>query len=361
VAVVVVGGLVVSGVTPVGAASPPIPSEAFPPLKAHADGVLDALHHRDFARARAKAAASGDPVLVKLAAWAEYRTPGTPASFGEIAQFMSDNPEWPDSRGLRRNAESAIGLSRPPSEVVAWFEKHPPLTAPGRIALINALEALGRTDDARLAARAAWRHAWFSQGEEKDFLKRFRKYLTHEDHAARLDKLIWDGRAFDAHRLLRLVDHDTQALANARLALRSLDPGVDSLLKRVPAKLQKDPGLLYERLRWRRIKGRDVEAREILNHPPKDLVRPELWWQERAIQVRRALANGEASVAYKLAAHHGLSRGAAFADAEFLSGWIALRFLGNSTAAQKHFEALYAHVSYPVSVARGAYWAGRAA
>src|SRR5690349_17363156 len=82
-AVAVVGGLV-AGVAPAGAASPPIPSEAFPALKAHADGVLDALHHRDFARARTEAAASGNPVLVKLAAWAEYRTPGNPASFGEI-------------------------------------------------------------------------------------------------------------------------------------------------------------------------------------------------------------------------------------------------------------------------------------
>jgi soluble lytic murein transglycosylase len=293
--------------------------------------------------------------------WSEYRTPGSKASFGEIAQFLAENPEWPDSRGLRRNAESAVGLSRPPAEVVAWFEKHPPLSAPGRIAQINALEALGRGNEAHAAAREAWRTAGFSEGEEKDFLKRYRKYLTREDHAARLDKLIWDGRAFDARRLLRLVDHDTQALANARLALRRLDPGVDGLLKRVPAALQKDPGLLYERLRWRRIKGRDMEARDILNHAPKNLGRPEMWWEERAIQTRRALANGEASVAYKLASHHGVTRGAAFADAEFLSGWIALRFLGKADAARKHFEALHAKVSYPVSLARGAYWAGRAA
>jgi soluble lytic murein transglycosylase len=343
------------------AAAPPIPNEAFPPMTLRVEPVLEALARHDFARARTEAAVIGDPVLNKLTSWAEYRTPGSRASFGEISQFMADNPEWPDSRGLRRNAELGIGLSRPPAEVLAWLEKYPPLSAPGRIAQINALEMLGRHSEAQAAARAAWRDASFTEGEEKDFLSRYRKYITKADHAARLNRLLWDGRAFDARRLLRLVDADNQALANARLAFRRGDPGVDGLLKRVPPSLQNDPGLLYERLRWRRIKGHDMEAREILEHPPKDLGRPEMWWEERAIQVRRALVNGEASIAYKLASNNGLSRGAGFADAEFLSGWIALRFLGDAAGAREHFEALHANVTFPVSIARGAYWAGRAA
>ena len=343
------------------AAPTPIPNEAFPPLTLRVEGVLDALNRHDLNRARSEAAALRDPVLIKLVTWMEYRAPGSRASFGEISQFLADNPDWPDSRALRRNAENGIGLSRPPADVLAWFDKTPPSSGGGRIAQISALETLGRNSEAQAAARAAWRDANFTEGEERDFLSRFRKLLTHDDHAARLDRLIWDGRVFDARRLLRLVDSDTQALANARLALRRLDPGIDGALKRVPAALQNNPGLLYERLRWRRIKGRDMEARDMLDHPPSDLVRPEMWWDERSIQVRRALANGEASVAYRLASRNGLSRGAAFADAEFLSGWIALRFLGDSTGALKHFEALHANVTFPVSLARGAYWAGRAA
>ncbi|MGE5539087.1 MAG: transglycosylase SLT domain-containing protein [Gemmatimonas sp.] len=341
--------------------TPGVPGDAFPPLSLRVEGMLDALNRRDFTRAYNEAAALKDPVLTKLVAWASYRTPGNRASFSEIARFLDENPEWPDSRTLRRNAEANIELSLPSSQILAWLDEHPPLTARGRIARVAALESAGRTAEARDAARAAWRDTNFSESEEKEFLSRFRKHLTREDHAARLDRLIWDGRAFDARRELRLVDPDTQALANARLALRRLDPGVDGLLKRVPATMQSHPGLLYERLRWRRVKGRDMEARDLLDHAPKDLGRPEMWWDERAIQVRRALSNGEASVAYRLASHHGLSRGAAFADAEFLSGWIALRFLGNAEAALRHFEALHANVSFPVSVARGAYWAGRAA
>jgi soluble lytic murein transglycosylase len=346
---------------PAAAKAGSIPAEAFPPLSLRAESVLDAINRRDWSRAQNEAAALKDPVLNKLVTWAIYHAPGSRASFGEVAAFLSENPDWPDSRTLRRNAEANIELSLPASQTLAWLDKYPPLTARGRIAKIAALESSGQNTDAREAARTAWRDTNFSEAEEREFLSRFRKYLTREDHAARLDRLIWDGRAFDARRALRQVDADTQALANARLALRRLDPGVDGLLKRVPASLQNNPGLLYERLRWRRIKDRDLEARDMLEHPPKDLGRPEMWWNERAIQVRRALSNGEASVAYRLASNHGLSRGAAYADAEFLSGWIALRFLGDAQKARKHFEALHANVTFPVSVARGAYWSGRAA
>ena len=353
--------VLMTGGTVSAAPAPPIPNEAFPPLSLRVESVFDALNRHDFSKARSEAAALGDPVLIKLVTWAEYRAPGSRASFGEISQFLGDNPDWPDARALRRNAENGIGLSRPPADVLAWFDKNPPLSGGGRVAQISALETLGRNSDAQAAARAAWRDANFTEGEERDFLSRFRKYITRDDHAARLDRLIWDGRVFDARRLLRLVDADTHALANARLALRRLDPGIDGALKRVPAALQNNPGLLYERLRWRRIKGRDLEARDMLEHPPADLGRPDMWWDERSVQVRRALANGEASVAYRLASENGLSRGAAFADAEFLSGWIALRFLGDAAGARKHFEALHANVTFPVSLARGAYWAGRAA
>ena len=48
------------------------------------------------------------------------------------------------------------------------------------------------------------------------------------------------------------------------------------------------------------------------------------------------------------------------AEAEFLAGWIALRFLNESKTAENHFKRLYDSVSYPVSLSRGAYWLGRA-
>ena len=114
-------------------------------------------------------------------------------------------------------------------------------------------------------------------------------------------------------------------------------------------------------MRWRRRKERDDEARALLAHPPAKLVQPDLWFAERSILARRALRTGQASVAYELVGNAGETSGATLAEAEWLAGWIALRFLNNPDKAIQHFAKLHDSVRFPVSQARGAYWAGRAA
>ena len=42
-----------------------------------------------------------------------------------------------------------------------------------------------------------------------------------------------------------------------------------------------------------------------------------------------------------------------------MSGWIALSFLDDPLLAKEHFQNFYENVSYPISLARGAYWLGK--
>ena len=51
------------------------------------------------------------------------------------------------------------------------------------------------------------------------------------------------------------VDPDHRALADARIRIAAMEPGVERLLTRLPAALQNDPGLLFERMRWRAPQG----------------------------------------------------------------------------------------------------------
>lgn len=71
---------------------------------------------------------------------------------------------------------------------------------------------------------------------------------------------------------------------------------------------------------------------------------------------RRALNDGDAALAYKLAADHKQESGYGFAEAEWVSGWIALRHLDVPDVALDHFVRMYQGVKFPVSRARGAYW-----
>lgn len=326
-----------------------------------ADAALSAAAKRDWGQAYALAAKSGDPVLRKLVTWADYAAPGTKASFSDISAFIKANPNWPSQAILRRNAEEALTANATDRQVLDWFASNEPRTTAGRMRLIQALYGAGRREEAMAYLRRTWIEGNFSTDQERTFLKLHGTHLRRGDHSARLDRLLWDGRGPEAQRMFRHVSAGEQALANARTQLRGMGSAVDAALRKVPKGLQNDPGLIYERVRWRRRKERDDEARALLAHPPAKLVQPDLWFAERSILARRALRTGQASVAYELVGNAGETSGATLAEAEWLAGWIALRFLNDPTKALKHFTNLHDNVRYPVSKSRGAYWAGRAA
>jgi soluble lytic murein transglycosylase len=85
------------------------------------------------------------------------------------------------------------------------------------------------------------------------------------------------------------------------------------------------------------------------------------WWTERRINCRGALNDGNPRVAYEIAAKHGLVSGDGYIEAEFLAGWIALRFLDDPHGALRHFLSLRRVATSSKSIALGEYWLGRTA
>jgi len=102
-------------------------------------------------------------------------------------------------------------------------------------------------------------------------------------------------------------------------------------------------------------------AVRILLSQPGDLVRPAAWWAERQTIARRVLATGDAALAYRLVEQHGLIEGNSYSEAEFLLGFIALRYMNNPELAFDHFSRILTRVSTPYAKARAGYWGGRSA
>jgi soluble lytic murein transglycosylase len=94
---------------------------------------------------------------------------------------------------------------------------------------------------------------------------------------------------------------------------------------------------------------------------PQILVDGDEWWSERRLITRALLDKGDARTAYAVASHHGAETPAQRIEAEFHAGWIALRFLDNPSSAAAHFAEAARIAATPISVARAAYWQGRAA
>lgn len=340
------------------------------PATAQAEiGTADAQIYRDaiaaaeagrFAEARQIAARAKQDLPQKVIRWMELTDPRGGASWPDLTEFLEKNPGWPNLAAIRRNAEAAMP-DMPSAAVRAWFDKYPPLTTIGFTRHIDALMDARESDRAIALVRQRYVSGSFGAVEEKDFRRRFNSLLRPQDHWARLDRLLWDGDDAGAKRMMPLVDKGRQQVAIARMALSNGGGGAEGALRKVPPSLLDDSGLQFERLRFRRIKDNDTGALEILAKAPKDLGRPDAWWQERHIMARRLIERRDYRQAYQLVNGHGTKEGQSFAQAEFLAGWLALRYLNRPADALKHFETLYRGVASPLSKSRGAYWAGRAA
>ena len=328
------------------------------------DIIGEALHAADmneWPRAFRLMDGIDDPLASRLFRWLTLIEDRAGAGFDELARFIIENPTWPRIEDLQKKAEGRLTDSADQQLTLQLFEDREPLTTRGRIRLAEALFATGRDGEGAALIKQAWIAGKFTAKEEESFLRRHKSHLGREDHEARLDSMLWDRRWRAAKRMLPRVSPDRQKLAKARLALQQRSRGVDQAIAAVPAALKKDPGLVLDRVRWRRQKGRHDGAVVLLLDPPEEIGRADHWWSERSYQVRRAIDRRDFDQAYQLASRHGQQSGGAYAEAEWLSGWLALRFNDQPEDAFRHFVRLYDRAMPPVRQARAAYWAGRAA
>ena len=302
-----------------------------------------------------------DPLANKLFHWIALTEDKGGANFDVLSAFIIDNSTWPRIDELQELAEAKLTDSADKDLTLALFSEHEPVSTRGRVRFAESLFAIDERDQAMQQVARVWVHGDFSAKEEKAFLERHGRYLRASDHTARLEQLLWDRQWRSARRMLDRVSKDYAKLAKARLVLQTQSPGVDRAVQSVPEELANDPGLLFDRARWRRLKGKHTGAKELLMEPLDRLVRPERWWFERRYQIRRSIQDRNFEEAYKLASRHGQISGGDYAEAEWLAGWLALRFVKRPKSAYRHFVRLYDRVKPPVRQARAAYWAGRAA
>ncbi|GGF27306.1 lytic transglycosylase [Aliidongia dinghuensis] len=339
-------------------------ARAAEPLSAHdmpiARQAFDLMDRGQWARAENLAQNANDPLPAKLILWLDLQRSQVGHSFGEIAQFVDQNPGWPRQAMLRLRAEETLDQV-PDATLRTWFQHHKPVSPSAKLKEAELMVAGGDPAGYADRIREIWITGDFSAAEEKLVIARYGDKFTTETEDRRLDRLIWDGKLEEATRQLARVSPDWRLLGEARLKLVESAKGAEAAVARVPASLQNDPGLLFARLKWRRQHDMDDEALTILLQAPKDLERPELWWPERQILARHLLAAHDAGRAYRVIADHRLPDGGNLAEAEFTAGWISLRFLNDPQHAYEHFQRLYGVAKLPLTVSRGAYWAGRAA
>lgn len=319
---------------------------------------------KDWSNAQAHAAQSHNPVLIKLINWEYALDPDSGAGHDEIMQFMQANPDWPDQKRLRIRAELALRRSAEfDQDIITEFKEQPPITGVGKMALAEALMRGGKTPQEKITTliRDAWRGGDFDEIQEQQIIDTYGNLLKRTDDIDRIDRLLWEEKITGAKRILDRVPADYRKLYQARMSLIADKRSAILSVAQVPAALKHDPGLIYDRMRYRARRDDTKGVREMLLAAPSHVPYPEKWWRQRELQVREAIGENNFKLAKKLLANHGQSDGGTLADALWLQGWLDTEFLKEPKTGYDLFYRMFSEVRFPVSKARAAYWAARAA
>ena len=252
-----------------------------------------AIRHMEKSRwdkALSAAKKAKDKSIYDFIQWKHLLTRGNKATYYDYKIFIDKNPNYPRINRIKYLSEHKLSTERiSPKKIITWFNIDQPLSGYGKMILGESLISTGNSIKGLKLIKDGWVTAELSKSDLKYFRKKYKKYLNTEDYIKRADYLAWESKYWDLKRMLRYLPKDYQLLYTARQLLMSKSYGVDSAISKVPSKFKNDAGLNYERLKWRRKRGRVDSSLEILlkiKNTKQYLVRPDKWWKERSIIAR---------------------------------------------------------------------------
>ena len=322
-----------------------------------------------------------DPSEGKISAalqrWKMLGAPGN-FSFNDYASFLMLYPDWPNTDDMRQKAERAINpLSYSPNQLVAYFDRLPPVTNEGRAKFALALDSVGDKARAQAQAREAWRGGALSDEDEGRVFRIASGTLTSADHDARVDRLLWSGSTRSSERWVAFTSPQRRPAFAAALATRMKSPDAALKVQEAGALANTEASLLAARADAMRAAGDSFAVRELLANRgnlvapvpvPKD------WYQLLLTHARAAEIDGQYDVAYRIASRvdDAVPAGLVMADQDlptrdrytsltWLAGSLAMDRLGRPRDAVNMFERYATAAKTPQTRSKGFYWAGKAA
>ncbi|MEM9470000.1 MAG: lytic transglycosylase domain-containing protein [Pseudomonadota bacterium] len=332
-----------------------------PNAHAELNSALQAIDKKQWQRAYGGAARLND-FEKDVFNWFAFSRGDPNASYAQIINFMNRYPDWPGQKALQANAERKMPTNINPDSVLSFYQDKMPITSDGATIYVRSLQAKGRMSEAKKFLNDWWPDANLNRKGQQQVFGAYKSSLSAQAHVDRINRLVFKNEYSQAEALAGILGSGYPQLVAARKALRKKSNNVESAVAAVPARLKNNEGLLFDRLQWRRKKDLNAGAIEILRMAPNatQMYDPSLWWKERHIIVRRLIDKRQYQNAYAIASAHKQREGFPKSQAEWVSGFLALRFVNQPAKAFKHFENLYNNVNTPISLGRGAYWAGRA-
>jgi soluble lytic murein transglycosylase len=299
-------------------------------------------------------------------------------SFGEYASFLMTYPDWPNAEDMRKSAEQAINpLTYSPNQVVAYFDKLPPLTNAGRAKFAIALDATGDKARGEMVAREAWRGGPLTDDDEARLYRIAGSKFTAADHDARVDRLLWSSASRAAERWIAYTSPHRRPAFAAALAVRTNASDAAVKVQEAGSAANSEASLLAARIDSLRTSGNSYAVRELLANrgnlaAPAPVLKD--WFKLLLTHAQAAADEGQTDLAFRIASHldDAIAPGVNIADQDlttrdhytsltWLAGTLAMNRMGKPRDAVGMFTRYANAAKSPQTRSKGFYWAGKAA
>ena len=329
---------------------------------------IKAIYKNKMSSARQQKAKLKHPISKKLVEWYTLRSGDVAHDTKTLNKFLKANPGWPSRARLQTKIErNYLNKAHPAKETVAYFQIFKPKTKAGAIAYAKALLEVGKKDKAVDLIRTTYQNPGLSNSLEKVIMAKYASHLRPLDHKIRVDRLLYQDRRAKIAKALRAAKRlgkaEQQAAEFRAAVIRRRHGGAKKLLAKLEPKVKNQPGVYLARVQLARRSKNSKRAAQLLaesDFKQEDIHDKDEWWIERRVNTRAAINNQNYKTAYKIASNHEHPSVNRYKEAEFLSGWLALRYLNNPTLAEQHFEKFKKAADGPRSKSKSAYWLGRA-
>jgi soluble lytic murein transglycosylase len=307
-------------------------------------------------------------IVRDLVQWRYVSSSSSGATFDEISQFLAGHATWPGRSAItQRGEETLLSENLVATRGAEWFRTRAPRTSAGCLAWGRHQFTLGQKAEALATIKRCWLALPLTYTDYQEWATFSSMPLPEADHLVRIDALFWGRNVTGAREMLALLTDDARTMAAARVDIQSGKPvDIEDAMDEATTPAWA-ASLGFDQAVQLRKSGKTKEAWDLLMKVDASgalpLANAQNWWPEHNLSSRNALEAKEFEIAYKLAARTRLTPEANIAfylDAEFLAGWIALRFLEEEKQALAHFRNLEAAARSPITRARANYWKAQA-
>jgi soluble lytic murein transglycosylase len=313
----------------------------------------------DFDKAITKANNNKLRELAQLLYFLKYKKHSS-NNFEDLHNFHCDISYWPISADLSLIIEGSINYKDNTDKILQWFAKHPPRTLDGNKKNLAALlKNNAIAEKTTPLIKKIFIKSNFTEEQREAFLKKHKNIINNDDILARINHLLSVKKFKEAQIELRSIPKKDQEVIKARIKLQNENLNIDKFVNQINPAIILNEGFLYDIIKYHDSCDNIIKVQQYFAKLQMPIKNYQNWWGLKNRVIRSLLENKYYTIAYKLTSSNQSTDIADKIDAEWLSGWIALRFRDRPDDAIKHFLKMSTLTKTPVSKARAYYWLGR--